>query len=98
MAPSERNSNPGIPGSSTRQTQIRKWNEQLLDPGDFGGSDVVTVTRLALNLARATPDPHTKSMRGKLKRASWDDRCILKLLGSAGKVKDSTEKNKIQKR
>ena len=29
---------PGIPGSSTRQTQIRQWNERLLDPGDFGGS------------------------------------------------------------
>ena len=29
---------PGIPGSSTRQTQIRQWNERLLDPGDSGGS------------------------------------------------------------
>ena len=37
-APSEQGSNPGIPGSSTRQTQIKQWNEQLLDPGDFCGS------------------------------------------------------------
>ena len=38
MARSERSSNPGIPGSSTRQTQIRQWNERLLDPGDSGCS------------------------------------------------------------
>ena len=40
-ARSERSSNPGIPGSSTRHTQIRQWNEQLLDLGDSGGSLLV---------------------------------------------------------
>jgi predicted transposase YbfD/YdcC len=63
-----------------------------------GPENLAVMRRLALNLARATPDPHTKSMRGKLKRASWDERYILKLLGAAGKVKDNTEKDKIQKR
>ena len=37
-ARSEPGFSPGIPGSSTRQTQIRQWNERPLDPGDFGGS------------------------------------------------------------
>ena len=31
-----------------------------------GPENLAVMRRLALNLARATPDPHTKSMRGKL--------------------------------
>ena len=61
-----------------------------------GPENLAVMRRLALNLARATPDPHTKSMRGKLKRASWDGRYILKLLGSAGSVADSPAKTKVQ--
>ena len=32
------NTSPGIPGTSTRQTQIRQRNERPPDPGGFGGS------------------------------------------------------------
>ena len=42
--------------------------------------------------ARTTPDPHTKWMRGKLKRAGWDNRHVLKLVGSAARGADNPAK------
>jgi predicted transposase YbfD/YdcC len=47
---------------------------------DNGPANLAVLRRLALNVARAQPDT-TVSLRGKLKRAGWNDAFLFELLG-----------------
>ena len=47
---------------------------------DNGPANLAVLRRLALNVARAHPDERT-SLRGKLKRAGWNDAYLFELLG-----------------
>ena len=47
---------------------------------DNGPANLAVLRRLALNIAQAHPDT-TVSLRGKLKRAGWNDAFLLELLG-----------------
>jgi predicted transposase YbfD/YdcC len=47
---------------------------------DHGPTNLAVLRRLALNVARAHPDT-TTSLRGKLKRAGWNDDFLFELLG-----------------
>jgi predicted transposase YbfD/YdcC len=47
---------------------------------DNGPANLAVLRRLALNVARAHPDT-TTSLRGKLKRAGWNDAFLFELLG-----------------
>jgi len=47
---------------------------------DNGPANLTVLRRLALNVARAHPDEKT-SLRGKLKRAGWNDAYLFELLG-----------------
>jgi predicted transposase YbfD/YdcC len=47
---------------------------------DNAPPNLAVLRRLALNLARAHPDTKT-SLRGKLKRAGWDDNFLFEMLG-----------------
>jgi predicted transposase YbfD/YdcC len=47
---------------------------------DNGPANLAVLRRLALNVARADPDQKT-SLRGKLKRAGWNDAYLFELLG-----------------
>lgn len=47
---------------------------------DNGPANLAVLRRLALNVARAHPD-NTTSLRGKLKRAGWNDTFLFDLLG-----------------
>ncbi len=46
---------------------------------DNAPANLAVLRRLALNVARAHPDTKT-SLRGKLKRAGWDDAFLLDML------------------
>jgi predicted transposase YbfD/YdcC len=46
---------------------------------DHAPANLAVLRRLALNIARAHPDTKT-SLRGKLKRAAWDDRFLVDML------------------
>ena len=46
---------------------------------DHGPENLALLRRLALNLAKL--EPSTSSMKGKLKRAGWDDAFLLSMLG-----------------
>jgi predicted transposase YbfD/YdcC len=47
---------------------------------DHGPANLAVLRRLALNVARAHPDTST-SLRGKLKRAGWNDAFLFELIG-----------------
>ena len=47
---------------------------------DNAPANIAVLRRLALNLARAHPDTQT-SLRGKIKRAGWDDTFLFEMLG-----------------
>ena len=47
---------------------------------DHGPANLAVLRRLALNVARGHPDT-TTSLRGKLKRAGWNDAFLFELLG-----------------
>jgi predicted transposase YbfD/YdcC len=47
---------------------------------DHGPANLAVLRRLALNVARGHPDT-TTSLRGKLKRAGWNDTFLFELLG-----------------
>ena len=47
---------------------------------DNGPANLAVLRRLALNIAQAHPDT-TVSLRGKLKRAGWNDTFLFELLG-----------------
>jgi predicted transposase YbfD/YdcC len=48
---------------------------------DNAPANLAVLRRLALNVARADPDT-TTSLRGKLKRAGWNDAFLFQLLGN----------------
>jgi predicted transposase YbfD/YdcC len=48
---------------------------------DNAPANLAVLRRLALNVARADPDT-TTSLRGKLKRAGWNDTFLFQLLGN----------------
>jgi predicted transposase YbfD/YdcC len=48
---------------------------------DNAPANLAVLRRLALNIARAEPDPKT-SLRGKLKRAGWDERFMFDMLAN----------------
>ena len=53
---------------------------------------------LALNMARTADGGRVTSMRGKLKKAGWDDRFLLKLVSSAASLAEDAEPEKIKMR
>lgn len=53
--------------------------DQARNRKDHGPANLATLKRLALNVARAHPDPKT-SMRRKIRHASWDDQYLLELV------------------
>jgi len=65
---------------------------------DNGPENLAMMRKLALNLARLTDGGRAASMRGKLKKAGWDDGFLLKLLGSAATLAPTVENDKIQPR
>ena len=56
----------GIENSLHWVLDVTKNEDRLRNRTGNGPENLAVMRRLALNLARATPDPHTKSMRGKL--------------------------------
>ena len=69
-------------------------NENLLESVPA----VALMRKLALNLARLTDGGRVTSVRGKLKRAGWDDGFLLKLVRSATGFAEDPEPEKIQMR
>jgi predicted transposase YbfD/YdcC len=53
--------------------------DQTRSRKDHAPENLAVLRRLALNIARAHPDTKT-SLRGKLKRAAWDDRFLVDML------------------
>jgi predicted transposase YbfD/YdcC len=53
--------------------------DQARSRKDHAPANLAILRRLALNIARAHPDTKT-SLRGKLKRAAWDDRFLIEML------------------
>ena len=51
-----------------------------------GAENLAMLRRMTLNLARKMPEERKTSMRSKLKRASWDDRILMKVIGAANKI------------
>jgi predicted transposase YbfD/YdcC len=55
--------------------------DQARSRKDHAPANLAVMRRLALNIARAHPDTKT-SLRGKLKRAAWDDKFLIDMLGN----------------
>jgi predicted transposase YbfD/YdcC len=53
--------------------------DQARSRKDHAPANLAALRRLALNIARAHPDAKT-SLRGKLKRAAWDDKFLVNML------------------
>jgi predicted transposase YbfD/YdcC len=53
--------------------------DQARSRKDHAPANLAVLRRLALNIARAHPDTKT-SLRGKLKRAAWDDKFLVNML------------------
>ena len=53
--------------------------DQTRSRKDHAPANLAVLRRLALNIARAHPDTKT-SLRGKLKRAAWDDGFLVDML------------------
>ena len=53
--------------------------DQARSRKDHAPANLAVLRRLALNIARAHPDTKT-SLRGKLKRAAWDDSFLVDML------------------
>lgn len=58
--------------------------DQMRHRKDHGPENLALLRRLALNLARL--EPSKGSMKGKLKRAGWDDAYLAALLAQAAKI------------
>jgi predicted transposase YbfD/YdcC len=58
--------------------------DRLRNRLDNGPENLAMLRHLALNVAKL--EPSKNSMRGKFKRAGWDDRYLLKLLAQFGRV------------
>ena len=62
---------------------VTMGEDGLRNRRDNGPENLALMRKLALNLARLTDGGRVKSMRGKLKKAGWDDRFLLKLVSAA---------------
>ena len=72
--------------------------EALRNRKDSGPGNLALMRRLALNLARLTDGGRVTSVRGRLKRAGWDDGFLLKPVSSATGLAAEAEPEKIQLR
>jgi hypothetical protein len=61
-----------------RVLDVVMGEDQARNPEDHGPRNLALLRRLALDLAKL--EPSKGSMRGKLKRAVWDDRFLASLL------------------
>ena len=77
---------------------VTMGDDGLRNRKDNGPENLAMMRKLALNLARLTDGGRATSMRGKLKKAGWDDGFLLKLLGSAATLAPTVENDKIQTR
>ena len=77
---------------------VTMGEDGLRNRKDNGPENLALMRKLALNLARLTDGGRVKSMRGKLKKAGWDDRFLLKLVSAASGLEQDAEPNKIQVR
>lgn len=77
---------------------VTMGEDGLRNRKDNGPENLAMMRKLALNLARLTDGGRVTSMRGKLKKAGWDDGFLLKLLRSAASLAPTLETDKIQTR
>ena len=77
---------------------VTMGEDSLRNRKDSGPENLALMRKLALNLARVTDGGRVKSMRGKLKKAGWDNRFLLKLISAASNLPKETEGGKIQTR
>lgn len=72
--------------------------DALRNRKDSGPGNLALSRKLALNLAQLTDGGRVTSMRGKLKKAGWDDRFPPKPVSSAVSLPEDEEPEKIQMR
>ena len=72
--------------------------DSLRNRKDNGPENPALMRKLALNLARAATTRKKQSMRGKLKRAGWDNGFLLKLISSASNLTADVKPGKNQTR
>lgn len=77
---------------------VTMGEDSLRNRKDNGPENLALMRKLALNLARATPTHKKQSMRGKLKRAGWDNGFLLKLISFASNLTTDAKPEKIQTR
>ena len=77
---------------------VTMGEDGLRNRKDNGPETLALMRKLALNLARLTDGGRVTSVRGKLKRAGWDDGFLLKLVRSATGLATDPEPEKIQMR
>ena len=77
---------------------VTMGEDGLRNRRDNGPENLALMRKLSLNLARLTDGGRVKSMRGKLKKAGWDDRFLLKPVSAASGLEQHAEPNKIQLR
>ena len=58
--------------------------DQARNRKGYGSENLALLRKLALNLARL--EPGKGSMRGKLKRAGWDDNFLITILSQFAKI------------
>ena len=77
---------------------VTMGEDGLRNRKDNGPKTLALMRKLALNLARLTDGGRVTSVRGKLKRAGWDDGFLLKLVRSATDLAEDPEPEKNQMR
>ena len=77
---------------------VTMGEDSLRSRKDNGPENLALMRKPALNLARATPTRKKQSMRGKLKRAGWDNGFLLKLISFASNLTTDAKPEKIQTR
>ncbi len=70
---------------------VTMGEDSLRNRKDNGPENLALMRKLALNLARVTPTARKQSMRGKLKRAGWDNDFLLKLVSFASSLAKDVE-------
>ncbi len=70
---------------------VTMGEDSLRNRKDNGPENLALMRKLALNLARITPTARKQSMRGKLKRAGWDNDFLLKLVSFASSLAKDVE-------
>ena len=87
-----------------RVLDVTMGEDGLRNRMDNGPGNLALIRKLALNLARLTDGGRAKSMRGRLRKAGWDDAFLLKPVSSATQLPgnaaegNETENGKIQMR